>query len=583
MFKELWKSCAGPLVDMPKEGERVYYFPQGHIEQVEASMNETSTQEIPHFELNSKILCHVVNTHLLAERDTDEVYAQVTLLPTMDQRELTSRDPCLPEPARPGMHSFAKVLTASDTSTHGGFSVLRKHAQECLPALIMNQEAPSQDIEAFDLHGTLWRFKHIFRGQPKRHLLTTGWSNFVTQKKLVTGDTLVFLRNENGHSRIGVRRQVRQHSSAPSSVISSQSMHLGVLATASQAVFSQSRFTIFYKPRTVQFIVGVNKYLEGVNNGFSVGMRFQMRFEGDDLPERRFTGTIVEVGDLSPQWVNSRWRSLQVAWDEPASILRPERVSPWEIEPFVAPVPASLGQAVVLKHKRSRPSKGNHNAEAGSSGLSARLKSTNEGQRDDNPNTSRNRNHNHGSWLSSSSPLVIASRNVHEVDETEERRSAFSPWSGKQRKDSIPSSASGSTCRIFGIDINIPPKGGDKEAENIQSNATRTRTKVMMQGMVVGRAVDLTLLRNYKELIEEMEKMFGIEGELHTQEEWEIVYTDGEGDDKLMGDQPWREFCSTVKRITIRSSQQVKKMRVGSKFPSSTDGEASGSLEASRK
>ena len=31
---ELWKACAGPLVDVPKSGERVFYFPQGHMEQV---------------------------------------------------------------------------------------------------------------------------------------------------------------------------------------------------------------------------------------------------------------------------------------------------------------------------------------------------------------------------------------------------------------------------------------------------------------------------------------------------------------------------------------------------------------------
>lgn len=34
LYTELWRSCAGPLVTVPKEGELVYYFPQGHIEQV---------------------------------------------------------------------------------------------------------------------------------------------------------------------------------------------------------------------------------------------------------------------------------------------------------------------------------------------------------------------------------------------------------------------------------------------------------------------------------------------------------------------------------------------------------------------
>lgn len=34
LYEELWRACAGPLVDVPKAGERVYYFPQGHMEQV---------------------------------------------------------------------------------------------------------------------------------------------------------------------------------------------------------------------------------------------------------------------------------------------------------------------------------------------------------------------------------------------------------------------------------------------------------------------------------------------------------------------------------------------------------------------
>lgn len=34
LYTELWHACAGPLVTVPRENERVYYFPQGHIEQV---------------------------------------------------------------------------------------------------------------------------------------------------------------------------------------------------------------------------------------------------------------------------------------------------------------------------------------------------------------------------------------------------------------------------------------------------------------------------------------------------------------------------------------------------------------------
>lgn len=34
LYAELWKACAGPLVDVPRSGEKVFYFPQGHMEQV---------------------------------------------------------------------------------------------------------------------------------------------------------------------------------------------------------------------------------------------------------------------------------------------------------------------------------------------------------------------------------------------------------------------------------------------------------------------------------------------------------------------------------------------------------------------
>jgi auxin response factor len=34
-------------------------------------------------------------------------------------------------------HMFCKTLTASDTSTHGGFSVPRRAAEDCFPPLVI--------------------------------------------------------------------------------------------------------------------------------------------------------------------------------------------------------------------------------------------------------------------------------------------------------------------------------------------------------------------------------------------------------------------------------------------------------------
>ncbi|KAM0026021.1 putative auxin response factor domain-containing protein [Helianthus debilis subsp. tardiflorus] len=42
-------------------------------------------------------------------------------------------------------------------------------------------------------------------------------------------------------------------------------------------------------------------------------MRFKMGFEGDDSPERRFTGTLIGIENVSPLWEDSEWRSLKVS------------------------------------------------------------------------------------------------------------------------------------------------------------------------------------------------------------------------------------------------------------------------------
>lgn len=57
---------------------------------------------------------------------------------SMQQTEPADPDPNPPESPKQKFHSFCKILTASDTSTHGGFSVLRKHATECLPPLVVS-------------------------------------------------------------------------------------------------------------------------------------------------------------------------------------------------------------------------------------------------------------------------------------------------------------------------------------------------------------------------------------------------------------------------------------------------------------
>ncbi|CAM0946819.1 unnamed protein product [Alopecurus aequalis] len=337
---ELWHACAGPLVSLPAVGSRVLYFPQGHSEQVSASTNKEMESQIPNYpNLPPQLICQLHNATMHADAETDEVYAQMTLQPLSPQ-EL--KDPFLPAElgcaSKQPTNYFCKTLTASDTSTHGGFSVPRRAAEKVFPPLDFTQQPPVQELMAKDLHGNEWKFRHIFRGQPKRHLLTTGWSVFISAKRLVAGDSVLFIWNDNNQLLLGIRRGNRPQTIMPSSVLSSDSMHIGLLAAAAHAASTNSRFTIFYNPRAspTEFVIPLAKYVKAVyHTRISVGMRFRMLFETEESSVRRYMGTITGISDLDPvRWQNSHWRSVKVGWDESTAGERQPRVSLWEIEPL---------------------------------------------------------------------------------------------------------------------------------------------------------------------------------------------------------------------------------------------------------
>nr|GEY29062.1 auxin response factor 6 [Tanacetum cinerariifolium] len=280
---------------LPTVGSRVVYFPQGHSEQVAASTNKEVDAHTPNYpSLPPQLICQLHNVTMHEEQ-------KEAFLPAD-----------LGAPNKQPTNYFCKTLTASDTSTHGGFSVPRRAAEKVFPPLDFSQQPPAQELIARDLHDNEWKFRHIFRGQPKRHLLTTGWSVFVSAKRLVAGDSVLFIWNEKNQLLLGIRRANRPQTVMPSSVLSSDSMHLGLLAAAAHAAATNSRFTIFYNPRACpsEFVIPLAKYVKAVyHTRVSVGMRFRMLFETEESSVRRYMGTITGIGDLDQaRWPNSHWR-----------------------------------------------------------------------------------------------------------------------------------------------------------------------------------------------------------------------------------------------------------------------------------
>ncbi|KAL1534792.1 auxin response factor 5-like [Salvia divinorum] len=334
---ELWHACAGPLVTLPQVGSLVYYFPQGHSEQVAVSTNRSPTTQIPNYpNLPTQLLCQVHNVTLHADKETDEIYAQMSLQCVNSEKDVFPIPDFGLKPSKHPAEFFCKTLTASDTSTHGGFSVPRRAAEKLFPQLDYSMQPPTQELVVRDLHDNTWTFRHIYRGQPKRHLLTTGWSMFVGAKRLRAGDAVLFIRDEKSQLLLGVRRANRQQMTLPSSVLSADSMHIGILAAAAHAAANRSPFTIFYNPRACpsEFVIPMPKYRKSVyGTQLAIGMRFGIMFETEESTKRRYMGTIIGISDIDPlRWPNSKWRSLQVEWDEPGCGDKQNRVSPWEIE-----------------------------------------------------------------------------------------------------------------------------------------------------------------------------------------------------------------------------------------------------------
>ncbi|XP_052175088.1 auxin response factor 18 [Diospyros lotus] len=369
---QLWHACAGGMVQMPAVNSRVFYFPQGHAEHALAAVDFGALPR-----LSPLILCRVADIKFMADPETDEVYAKLRLVPIGPNEPEFDDDGFLgsdgsdssESPEKPA--SFAKTLTQSDANNGGGFSVPRYCAETIFPRLDYTADPPVQTVVAKDVHGETWKFRHIYRGTPRRHLLTTGWSSFVNQKKLVAGDSIVFLRAENGDLCVGIRRAKRGISNGPewspgsglygsfSGFMSGHEYKLSrsgcngnlrgfggvrpeaVVEAASLAAGGQP-FEVVYYPRaaTPEFCVKASAVRAAMRVRWCCGMRFKMPFETEDSSRISwFMGTISSVQVSDPiRWPDSPWRLLQVTWDEPDLLQNVKRVSPWLVE-LVSNVP----------------------------------------------------------------------------------------------------------------------------------------------------------------------------------------------------------------------------------------------------
>ncbi|XP_059595462.1 auxin-responsive protein IAA26 isoform X2 [Vitis vinifera] len=111
--------------------------------------------------------------------------------------------------------------------------------------------------------------------------------------------------------------------------------------------------------------------------------------------------------------------------------------------------------------------------------------------------------------------------------------------------------------------------------------------KINMDGVPIGRKVDLTAYDSYEKLSSAVDELFrgllaaqrdssagGIQtkheeektitGLLDGSGEYTLVYEDNEGDRVLVGDVPWHMFVNTVKRLRVLKSSELSALCLGS-------------------
>ncbi|CAI5537581.1 unnamed protein product [Closterium sp. Naga37s-1] len=243
----LWYSCAGPLVTVPAVGSLVVYFPQGHVEQQQrlAQADERTHELMVRFELQPVDEAEAVRAQAAASQEARRAGAagrrggrqgrEGEKAGAQEAREEGGMDTDngRTQAARPGglqaqaaavqggvhthmgahaqLHMCCKRLSTSDAAPHGGFFIPRKAAESLFPALVSspldaNEEGPCQQLVASDVFGREWNFRHVYRGSPRRHLLTAGWSALCASWGLAASDRIVFLRAGNGALKVGARR-----------------------------------------------------------------------------------------------------------------------------------------------------------------------------------------------------------------------------------------------------------------------------------------------------------------------------------------------------------------------------------------
>ncbi|EPS66575.1 hypothetical protein M569_08201, partial [Genlisea aurea] len=571
---QLWQACAGSMAEIPSLNSAVFYFPQGHCEHASEAVDFSKIARVP----PPYIPCRVSAVHHMADHDNDEVFLKMRLMP-LDRNpfgfdDSNDDDSSASQPRSSSVAaSFAKTLTQSDANNGGGFSVPRYCAETIFPKLDYSADPPVQSIVAMDIHGRSWKFRHIYRGTPRRHLLTTGWSSFVNSKSLVAGDSIVFVKTDDGHLRVGIRRSKRGGwNPNPNRENGRRRVRAEDVLRAVALAADGEEFEVVYYPcgSTPEFCVRAAVVKAAMEVGWGSGMRFKMAFETEDSSRISwFVGTVASVQVADPvKWPGSPWRLLLVNWDEPDLLHNVKRVNPWLVEPVTASSSAFNMNGFPMSSSSS------------SSSFSPPFKKLRFTAMAEAQEFSRFGYHHQIMGVASRSSFVtpagmqgarhpprygvsMAASSYFGQQQQHPLSISIKPSSADDEPATVTKKTTSAPFLLFGqpilTDEQITRMGFEDDgttAVGIDLNRKNRdeplpvldgQCKVFLGSEDVGRSLDLPSLGSYDELRRKVGVLLG--GEATNL----IVYSDSKGAVKQLGDEPFLTFMRSARRLTILS------------------------------
>lgn len=369
----IWSACGGQLTRGPAMFEGCVFIPQGLIGQC------SSSEELRLFcSRLPSVGCSVVSIQYLADTITDAkmIIKYETSLYT---RAPAASRPTTNTPAasRPATNTTAApaasrpaTMPALNTRALPGFSKVIDTkdliSQECTITAanlgvggVLPKEQVSLQIK--DIHGRVWLFEHRYNNILESHSLANGWKPFLESKKLSPGDSLIFLKTEDGLT-VGIRRAPRSLSALfnmgePLSRIGSGALSVEELSEilgkpfCNKASFDRTlKFDYFPSVDSSWFVVPWDGMREKLLFNWRVGMKVRkMAMVKDQLREVCLQGTVTKV---RVPWNRAFWKTLDVNWDYTYGE-RQAATNMWEIEPVLE----ETAEPVPEETTEERPSK----------------------------------------------------------------------------------------------------------------------------------------------------------------------------------------------------------------------------------